>query len=315
MIDSDSMGERVGFIGLGNMGSPMAQRLLDAGFDLTVYDVRGEVARTWNAGRCMSAATLSEVGDSCDTVCMSLPTPDVVEKVVLGKDGLAICGRVDKVIDLSTTGPAVSQAVGRGLAENGKTLIDAPVSGGVAGARAGTLAVMAACSQKDFVSVEPLLRNIGRVFHVGAAPGMGQMMKLLNNLLSAAAMVLSSEVAVMGVKAGLDADTMMNVFNAGSGRNSATQDKFPRTILPRRFDYGFTNRLMTKDVNLCLEQAERLGLHLPAASAVRETWVRTLSEIGANEDFTTVVKLYERQAGVEVKGAGVGAGSGALDQT
>lgn len=293
----------VGFIGLGNMGSPMAQRLLDAGIELVIYDIRGDATRAWNPGRCASAATLSEVGESCNTVFLSLPTPDVVEQVALGAAGLASSGKVTKVVDLSTTGPVVSDAVGRGLAESGKVLIDAPVSGGVAGARADTLAVMVACPQHHLASVEPLLQNIGTVFHVGRAPGMGQTMKLLNNLLSAAAMVVTSEMAVLGVKAGLDPATMMDVFNAGSGRNSATQDKFPRTILTRRFDYGFTNRLMTKDVKLCLELAEHLGLRLPAAGAVRESWIRTLSEIGGDEDFTTIVKLYEQQAGVEVKGS------------
>ena len=299
------MNATVGFIGLGNMGSPMAQRLLAAAVPLVVHDVRAEVASAWNRGLCTVAATVAELGESCETVFLSLPTPDVVETVVLGQGGLASAGRVRKVVDLSTTGPVVSQSVARGLAEAGKALIDAPVSGGVAGARAGTLAVMAACSTDDFGAVEPLLKNIGRVFHVGAVPGMGQMMKLLNNLLSAAAMVLTSEVAVAGVKAGLDPAAMMEIFNAGSGRNSATQDKFPRTILTRRFDYGFTNRLMAKDVNLCLEQMERLGLKAPAANAVRDTWLRTLAEVGADEDFTTVVKLYERQAGVEVKGSKV----------
>lgn len=297
------MNDTVGFVGLGNMGSPMAQRLLDAGIGLMVHDVRTEVARAWNRHRCTAAAGLAELAEHCDTVFMSLPTPDVVEAVALGEGGLAFAGRVARIVDLSTTGPVVSQRVARGLADAGKVLIDAPVSGGVAGARAGTLAVMTACSGEDFAAIEPLLRNIGKVFHVGPSPGMGQMMKLLNNLLSAAAMVLTSEVAVTGVKAGLDPDVMMDIFNAGSGRNSATQDKFPRTILPRRFDYGFTSRLMAKDVNLCLEQMERLGLRMPAASAVRDTWVRTLAEIGADDDFTTVVKLYERQAGVEVKGS------------
>jgi 3-hydroxyisobutyrate dehydrogenase-like beta-hydroxyacid dehydrogenase len=291
---------RVGFIGLGNMGSPMAQRLLDAGVDLVIHDVRREVTRAWNTGRCKVAATLTEIGESCDTVCLSLPTPDVVEKVVLEEGGLARSARTTTVVDLSTTGPVVSQKIGRTLTENRKVLVDSPVSGGVAGAKAGTLAVMVACPQRLFADFEPLLRNIGKVFYVGESPGMGQMMKLLNNLLSAAALVLTSEVTVTGVKAGLDPRTMIDVINAGSGRNSATQDKFPRTILPRTFDYGFTNRLMAKDVNLCLEQAERLGLKLPAASAVRSAWARALSEIGADEDFTTIVKLYEREAGVEV---------------
>jgi 3-hydroxyisobutyrate dehydrogenase-like beta-hydroxyacid dehydrogenase len=301
MTDATAPFDRIGFVGLGNMGSPMAQRLLDAGYELLVYDIRSDVADSWNTGHCRSAASLSELGDSCDTVFLSLPTPDVVEQVVLDEHGLASSRRVSTVVDLSTTGPVVSAIVGERLAENGKILIDAPVSGGVAGAKAGTLAVMVACQTNRFAGIEPVLQNIGRVFHVGDMPGMGQMMKLLNNLLSAAAMVLTSEMAVLGAKTGLDPMTMMDVFNAGSGRNSATQDKFPRTILPRLFDYGFTNRLMTKDVNLCLEQAERLGLRLPAAAAVRDTWVRALSEIGADEDFTTVVRLYERQAGIEVK--------------
>ena len=294
-----------GFIGIGRMGAHMARRLLNAGHSLTVFDRSEKAVEELVGNGAERAGSAAEVCSRTQTVFLSLPTPDIVQSVCLGEAGVIAGTTVENVVDCSTTGPQVARIVAAELAKNDIVYLDAPVSGGVAGARAGTLAVMAACSTDDFGAVEPLLKNIGRVFHVGAVPGMGQMMKLLNNLLSAAAMVLTSEVAVAGVKAGLDPAAMMEIFNAGSGRNSATQDKFPRTILTRRFDYGFTNRLMAKDVNLCLEQMERLGLKAPAANAVRDTWLRTLAEVGADEDFTTVVKLYERQAGVEVKGSKV----------
>jgi 3-hydroxyisobutyrate dehydrogenase-like beta-hydroxyacid dehydrogenase len=176
------------------------------------------------------------------------------------------------------------------------------VSGGVSGARNGTLALMVACPREMFERLQTILRPIGKVFFIGDRPGMGQTMKLVNNLLSAAAIAITSEGMVMGVKAGLDPKVMLDVINAGSGRNSATQDKFPRSVLPRTFDFGFPTELLYKDVKLCLDEAEALGIPMWVGNSVRQMLAVTKAAQGPDSDFTTLVKCIEEWAGVEVKG-------------
>jgi 3-hydroxyisobutyrate dehydrogenase-like beta-hydroxyacid dehydrogenase len=306
----DASAEPVGFVGLGNMGGPMAGRLLDAGHALVVFDTRAEAIAPLAARGARQASTAAEVGSLAETVLVSLPTPDIVHAVVLGPSGIASGTRVRRIVDLSTSGPRAAAAIARDLAPRHIAWVDSPVSGGVAGARAGTLAVMTACPQAEFDRLRPLLAVIGKPFHVGERPGLGQMMKLVNNLLSGAALAITSEAVALGAKAGLDADTMIEVLNAGSGRNSATQDKFPRSILPRRFDAGFATRLMYKDLKLCMEEAESLGLTLWVASAVRQLWHATFSEIGPDQDFTTIMRYVERTAGVEGRGRAAAAPKG-----
>jgi 3-hydroxyisobutyrate dehydrogenase-like beta-hydroxyacid dehydrogenase len=150
--------------------------------------------------------------------------------------------------------------------------------------------------------LRPALSVFGKVFVVGDRPGMGQTMKLANNMLSATAMAATSEAVVMGVKAGLDPAVMIEVINAGSGHNTASRDKFPRSVLPRTFDYGFTNGLMYKDLRLCLEEAENLGVPMRVGSMVRDMFEIATREYGADADFTTIVKSVEKPAGVEVRG-------------
>jgi 3-hydroxyisobutyrate dehydrogenase-like beta-hydroxyacid dehydrogenase len=296
------MSELLGFVGVGNMGGPMAMRLIDAGHSLVVHDVSASALAPLLSRGARAAASALEVASLAETVLISLPTPQIVETVSLGEAGLRAGTRIARLVDLSTTGPRVAARVAEGLGTKRITLIDSPVSGGVAGARAGTLAVMVACERADFERLQPVLAAIGKPFHVGARPGLGQMMKLVNNLLSGAALAVTSEAMLLGTKAGLDPETMIEVLNAGSGRNSATQDKFPKSILPGRFDAGFSTRLMYKDLKLCLEEAEALGLTLWVASAVRELWLQTFNEIGPDQDFTTIMRCLERAGGIEVRG-------------
>ena len=296
------MPELIGFVGVGNMGAPMAARLLTAGHSLVVHDVSAQAMAPLLSRGARPAHSPAEVASLAHTVFASLPTPQIVEAVALGADGISAGTRVERMIDLSTSGPRTSARVAAGLAAKNVSLIDAPVSGGVAGARAGTLAVMVACERGEFDQLQALLAVIGRPFHVGSKPGLGQMMKLVNNLLSGTALAITSEAMLLGVKAGLDPDTMIEVINAGTGRNSASQDKFPKSILPRRFDAGFATRLMYKDLKLCLEEAESLGLTLWVASAVRQLWLQTFNEIGPDEDFTTIMRCVERAGGIEVRG-------------
>jgi 3-hydroxyisobutyrate dehydrogenase-like beta-hydroxyacid dehydrogenase len=283
------------------MGGPMAGRLLDAGHTLTLFDAREAALQPLLQRGARKAASAAAVAAQVETVLVSLPTPEIVRQVALG---IAAGGKLRNFVDLSTTGPRVAREIAAGLAQKGITGVDSPVSGGVSGAEKGTLAVMLACPQERRALLEPVLKVFGRVFYLGEEPGLGQTMKLCNNLLSATAMAISCEAVVMGVKAGLDPRVMIDVINAGSGRNSATQDKFPKAILPRTFDFGFTNALMHKDVKLCVEEAEAMGVPMWVGSAVRQLWAYTASRMGADTDFTSIVKSIEEWAGVEVKPRG-----------
>jgi 3-hydroxyisobutyrate dehydrogenase-like beta-hydroxyacid dehydrogenase len=289
---------KLGYVGVGKMGGPMAERLMAAGHELVVFDAREAAVKPFVERGARAAATVAALAREVDTVLVCLPTPDVVRKV--SHEIAAAGGKVKTFVDLSTTGPRVEAEVAAALKEKGITACDSPVSGGVAGAKKGTLAVMLACPRELREKMESLLAPLGRVFYLGERPGLGQTMKLANNLLSAAAMAITSEAVVMGVKAGLDPRQMIDIINAGSGRNTATDGKFPRSILPRTFDYGFTNGHMYKDVKLCLEVAEEVGVPMWVGAAVRQLWAYSASHNGADTDFTTVIKCIEEWAGVEV---------------
>ena len=298
------MSEHFGFVGVGRMGGPMANRLLDAGHKLTIFDISEAAMAPLLARGAVRAGSPREVASSVETVFVSLPTPDVVHAVALGPDGLASGNRIKTYIDLSTTGPRMAAEVATALTQRDITTVDCPVSGGVGGAKAGTLAVMVACPAPQFARFEPVLKTFGRVFHVGDRPGLGQTMKLANNMLSAAALAISSEAIVMGVKAGLDAQTMIDVINAGSGLNTATRDKFPKSILPRTFDYGFATGLMFKDVKLCVEEAAALDVPMQVGAAVHRLWRQVNEQNGPTSDITSLIRCIEKPAGVEVKGRG-----------
>jgi 3-hydroxyisobutyrate dehydrogenase-like beta-hydroxyacid dehydrogenase len=287
----------LGFIGIGNMGMPMARRLIEAGHDLVVHDTDGAKIAALGA---RPAASPREVADTAEIVLMSLPVPAAVRDVIGGAAGLAAGTRAKFVVDLSTTGRETTVEMAHLLAARGIAMVDAPVSGGVTGAAKGTLAVMVAASPAACEKVRPILDVIGHVFIVGHEPGQGQVMKVLNNLLSATAMAATTEVMIAGAKAGLDAQTMLDVLNAGSGRNTATTDKFPRSVLDRSFNFGFRAVLLHKDVRLCKELAEQLGTPFSIGTAVEAVWAETGRQIG-DGDFTRVVEVLEQGTGVKVQ--------------
>ena len=297
------MSERVlGFVGVGRMGGRMCRRLIEAGYTLTVYDTSEDSVKAMTALGARRAESPAAVASAAEIVLASLPTPPVVQAVALGPKGIVEGTKVKIFVDVSTTGSTYAKRVAEGLAAKGITAVDAPVSGGIAGAERGTVAVMVSCNDAIFETVKPALDVIGKVFHVGKNPGQGQTMKLMNNLLSATAMAITSEAVVMGVKAGLDPQQIIDVFNAGSGRNSATQDKFPKCVLPRSFDFGFAIGLLNKDVRLCMEEAEALGVPMVVGSAVRQMLSIATASEGANADMTELVKPVEKWAGVRVGG-------------
>jgi len=291
----------VGFIGLGQMGFHMARRLTEAGHRTVVFDTRREAVARLAALGAEAADSPRAVADRVETVMASLPTPEVVLAVATGPGGVIEGSRMRRFVDLSTTGAVMAKRIFERLAEKRIVQIDCPVSGGVTGASKGTLALMVSGPRTEVAAIEPLLPAIGRFFFIGERPGAGQTMKLCNNFLSAAAMTATSEAMVMGVKAGLDPRIMLDVINSGTGRNTATEDKFGRVVLPRAFNLGFTVGLMTKDLKLCLGEGQALGVPMQVAEAVTRLLQTACDENGPEADLTTMVQAVERRAGVEVR--------------
>ncbi|HVQ79254.1 MAG: NAD(P)-dependent oxidoreductase [Pseudolabrys sp.] len=290
----------IGFIGLGNMGQPMARRLIEAGHKLIVYDTRNDAVAPLVALGAQLASSPADVADRVETVMASLPSLQISEKVAIGEGGVIQGKRIQRFVDLSTTGATVSAKIAAVLAKKNIVQIDCPVSGGVGGASNGTLAVMVSGPKAEIDLVKDVLAVFGKVFVIGEKPGMAQTMKLANNFLSATAMAATSEAVAMGVKAGLDPAVMIDVINAGSGRTTASDGKFPQAILPRTFNYGFATALMLKDVRLCVQEARSLNVPNSVMSIVLDQWETTNKEFGGESDFTAIVKMVETRAGVIV---------------
>ncbi|WP_019347932.1 MULTISPECIES: NAD(P)-dependent oxidoreductase [Mycolicibacterium] len=294
------MNPAIGFIGLGNMGWPMMNRLLTAGFPVVAFDVRADVLAKATALGAQPADSVRAVADRAATLLASLPTPQISESVVAE---VAAGSRVQRFVDLSTVGGQAAQRNHAVLGAQGIAALDSPVSGGMHGAEAGTLAIMVSGPRSEFDSLSTVFEVLGRAIFVSEQPGAAQTMKLINNLMAATTLAATAEVMVMGVKAGLTADVMIDVLNAGSGGTHASRDKFPRAVLPRTFDYGFATGLMAKDVGLYLAEATSLGLPVEMAETVQRIWEHTLHAEGPDSDFTSVVKPMEEAAGVIVEGA------------
>lgn len=290
----------IGFIGLGNMGQPMARRLIEAGHSLIVYDTRNDAVAPLVALGAKVASSPADVADRTETVMASLPSVAISQKVATGEGGVIHGKKIKRFIDLSTTGASAAAAIAATLATKNIVQIDSPVSGGVGGATKGTLAVMVSGPQDHIDTVKDALAVFGKVFVIGDKPGMAQTMKLANNFLSATAMAATAEAVAMGVKAGLDPKVMIDVINASSGRTTASDGKFPQSILPRTFNYGFGTALMLKDVRLCCEEAKALDAPRAVMNTVLDQWEATNSEFGGDSDFTVIVKMIERRAGVVI---------------
>lgn len=297
---------KLGFIGIGRMGMPMARRLIQAGYSVVVHDPNAEAVKSLVEEGAVGAANPAEVAANSEVVLLSLPTPDIVDAVAFGENGIVYgVGSHSQitVIDLSTTGPQGAKALAEGLSNKGIKSIDCPVSGGVGGAEKGTLALMASGEQAVVESVSDVLKVLGNSFLVGPEPGMGQMIKVINNLVSVTALAITSEALVLGTKAGLDPDVMVDVFNASSGQSNASMTKIPKFVLTRSFDFGFALDLSVKDARLCLEQSEALGVPMVVGSAVREMLKITKAKLGPQADMTSIIQPIEEWAGIEVRGA------------
>jgi 3-hydroxyisobutyrate dehydrogenase-like beta-hydroxyacid dehydrogenase len=288
-----------GFIGLGRMGGAMARRLIEAGHRVVAFDVRESARNALAAHGASITASARALADTVPIVFLSLPNPEVVVDTMLGTHGAIAGNRLELCVDLSTSGPEVAIRLAAGLAERNIASLEAPVSGGIKGAREGTLSLMVSGPKSAWERVRPLLEIFGRPFFMGEAAGAGQTMKLVNNLLGACAIAITAEGMTIGVKAGLEPARMIEVLNVSSGRSSATLDKWPRAVLPRTFDFGFAAGLCLKDVRLCLAAARSLAVPLGVGSAVCELLERTVSAWGADSDFTAMTKTVELDAGLD----------------
>lgn len=282
------------------MGARMVARLIKAGYPLTIHDTNKAAMAPLVELGAKPAESPAAVASDAEIVFASVPTPPIVQAVALGPNGVAEGSRVKIFIDVSTTGATVAKAVAEGLAAKRIVAVDAPVSGGIAGAEKGTLAVMVSCPEKILLAVKPILEVLGKIFVVGTQPGQGQTMKLLNNLLSASAMAITSEAVAMGVKAGLDPTLIVDVFNAGTARNSATQDKMKQHVISRSFSYGFGIGLLNKDIRLCMAEADALGVPMIVGSAVRQLLSISTATEGMDADMTAMAKTVEAWAGVQI---------------
>jgi 3-hydroxyisobutyrate dehydrogenase len=278
----------------------MARRLVDSGCSVVVHDPNEAAVTPLTARGAISAASPADVADQAGLVLCSLPTPAVVEQVMLGSEGLVHGKAARTIVDLSTTGRMMARKVASGLAKVGIELLDGPVSGGAPGAEAGTLTLMISGNQQAYDQARPFLEKIGRnIFYVGVEPGLGQSMKVVNNLLFAANLVSAMEVLVMGAKAGLDPQTILDVVNVSSGRSFVTTDRIPQTVLPRTFPERFATELLFKDVKLGIDEAERLGSPLYVTQTVRALLAFAVSQGDGGVDCANLIKHFEGWAGVK----------------
>ena len=283
----------LGFIGVGVMGRPMARRLLENGHALVIYDKDQNALDELSALGAQVASSVREVADRAEILFTSLPSPAIFKAVTLGADGIIEGRAVRVLVDLSTVGSRAEQEVAAALAAKGIDTVDAPVSGGAAGASKGTLALMVAGKPAAVERVRALFDVFGKVFIVGEQPGQGQLLKLLNNMLSTTAFAITSEAFVAGVKGGLDPEVMLSVINAGSGKNGATMDKFPKHVVPGSFDFGFPISSVCKDIGLAIEECQALGVPMWLGSAARQLWTVAAQQDGGDRDLTELVRTVE----------------------
>lgn len=291
------MSTRLGMIGIGDMGRPMALRLLRAGFALTVHDTNPAAVADLVAQGARQAASARDVGSQAEIVLACLPSPAISERVALGEGGVIEGTAVRHYVEMSTIGSAAMARIASGLAARGIALLDAPVSGGPTGERAGRLTCFVAAPRAAFEQAEAALRGLSdRLFHVGETPGQAQVLKLANNMLNAANLSLAIEMVLMAQRAGIDEAMAIDVINASTGRSRATEETFKAQILSRTFNTGAKLSILHKDVVLASEQAEALGVEHGAADAVRAIWDAAVAQGHGGEDLSRIYHFIAGQA-------------------
>jgi len=293
---------RIGFIGIGSMGKPMSINLLRAGYELTVYDIREEAMGAPLQLGAKAAASPKEVARASDIVLTSLPTPESLEEVVLGTDGVLEGARKGCIlIDTSTVSPSTIKKIWAEAKGRGVMVLEAPVSGGVMGAEAGTLTVIVGGDEPVFERCRGLLEVIGENIHHVGDVGSGNTVKLVNNLISLSNVAVLSEGMVLGVKAGVSPQTLHDVINVSSGRSYALDVKLPRIISKGEFKPGFALDLACKDLGLALDLGREIGVPLLVTGVARQVYELARARGMGRLDHTAVITLLEEAAQVEVR--------------
>jgi 3-hydroxyisobutyrate dehydrogenase len=298
--------KQIGFIGLGNMGFPMASRLVEAGYSLSVYDIKSDVQATFLKGRSAAGMdTAAEAAKSSALIITMLPDGKAVSAVVLGEKGSA--GMIDVMspgtilIDMGSSSPMGTKKLGQLLASREIQMIDAPVSGGVPKAKSGELAIIAGGKAEVVERCRPIFEVLGsRIFHSGSL-GSGHAVKALNNMCSAAGLIAAAEVLLVGQKFGVNPRVMNDILNASTGRNNSTENKMAQYVFSRSFSSGFSLDLMVKDLTTATDLAREIGIPALFSSACRELWVAAQSGLESGVDHTGVVRWFEELARIRLK--------------
>lgn len=276
----------------------MCRCLLDRGYDVLVHDKDSRALEQFRGTPAKRVSSVSEIARAADVAILSLPNSTVVERVVFGEGGLEEGFSEGKVlIDTSSSRPSSTRGIATRLAKKGVHMLDAPVSGGVLRAREGTLAVMVGGEKEVLNRCFGILNSFGeQIFHVGDQ-GTGHLAKALNNLLSATTLASAAEAVLLGAKAGLEPEKLIEVVNASSGRSASTEVKFPRYVLNRAFDDGFGIGLMNKDIKIALETAEEFGFPMLIGSTSGQVWRTAVAQGFGSESHTAIYAFLERLVG------------------
>jgi 2-hydroxy-3-oxopropionate reductase len=295
----------VGYLGVGNMGQPMAVKLLDGGHQLTILDINEANMAPLLARQARRADSPRALADAAEIVVVSLPTLGAFRHVVFGEDGLLQGRAMKTLINTCTVGVPFVTELAEALGKIGCTLVDCPISGGPAGAAVGMLSVMVSGDPAAVERVRPLISLWGPTVTVaGDKPGAAQLLKLTNNILFAVSLVATSEAFVMGAKGGLDPQVMLSSIAAGTGANGATRSVFPRAVLPRTFNFGATLDILMKDVDLAIQQGEALGVPMWVCQAARLVYKHAVMAGRGGDDLSTLVQVVEQAAGFTMPKAG-----------
>jgi len=294
---------RIGFIGLGRMGHPMARNLARAGYRIVAHDAdRDALRRACDATGAEAPGELKAAAERCEAVITMLPDGEAVRAVALGPGGPGDCllaglSRGSVLIDMSSSSPLGTRELGARLAERGVAMLDAPVSGGVRKAADATLSIMVGGDPRSVARCRALFEALGKQIFIAGPLGAGHAMKALNNYVSAAGLVAAVEGVLAAQRFGLDPKNVVDILNASTGMNNSTLNKFHQFILSRAFDSGFSLDLMVKDLRTALEVARSTGSPAPLAEACLEVWTEAQAALGAGADHTSVAQYWEKLGG------------------
>ncbi len=286
---------RIGYIGLGAMGRPMAVNITEAGHEVVVFDLNENQTKILAQRGATVARSAKEVADEADYVLTCLPSIAAAEAVALGKDGVIAGSRAKAFVNMGTTGSAFARSTAEAMNAAGKAYLDAPISGGPPGAEAGTLGVMCSGDRSTFEALKDnaLEAISAKLVYLGEKPGAAQVMKLVNNIIFFGNVAVAMEALTLGAKAGLSAEQMLEVINASSGRNTATEWLIPNHVLNRAFDFGGANYIIAKDLDLWRQEVEAFETPMQLGMNMRTLYLQSMWKEGMDADITTLLKTLE----------------------